>query len=398
MASNRRNTYRKENSSQRRRTPAKTNSNLRRSKVKKPRKKPRSRKSFGTRVLGILFGALLGLLTLISSAAAAISGFLGSLDARARKAALAGSVIFVGMTVFLVVFLVNYGPNAFEIYFNGNIAGIVEMRRHSGLDGSQVQSLLEQRLQHEVGEPVRCYDIITLVAVRSRDFVDLDVVVADMARRANFRVQAALIMVNGDRKATVANQFEADRLLESIRNEYYHPDLGITFIEFVESVEVVLDFVDVDSRQTYGQAKSLLTTPQRVEYTHIVQSGQTLSHIQEIYGMSRASILALNPEIQNPDNLFINQAVRVTRPRPVLSVRTVSEMHRVDVVPFEIQYIDDSTLPRNTTRTIQDGRDGTERITEHIIRENGILVSRDIVWREFIEPPVIEIIARGPRN
>lgn len=362
----------------------------------------RPRRSLGNRVMGLFFGGLIGILTGIGQAGAAVSDFFRGMSIRAKRAAMAGAVVLAGMAVFLVLFLVFSRPNAFEIYFNSHIAGIVDMRRNGELTSAAVLSLVEERLEQSYGETVRAYDTINVVAVRSRDLVDIDNVVADMARRANYRVQASIIMINGERTVTLTNYAEARRLLDEIRNDQTaaqddSDDMGVIYVNFVEHVEIVLDFVETESRHTFGQARSLLTTPERVEHYHVVQSGDILSRIQEIYGMTRAAIESMNPDLANPDNLSIGQVLRVTRPRPLLSTRTISQVIHYAAVPFEVQEFPDPALPRNQNRTVTEGRDGIERVTEHIVRENGIFVSREVISREIIEAPVTEVVARGPR-
>ena len=58
-----------------------------------------------------------------------------------------------------------------------------------------------------------------------------------------------------------------------------------------------------------GVAPQPKPEPQKEYYT--VQAGDTLWGISQIYGISLNQIIALNPQIPNPDLIYAGQKVRV---------------------------------------------------------------------------------------
>ncbi len=46
-------------------------------------------------------------------------------------------------------------------------------------------------------------------------------------------------------------------------------------------------------------------------FSHVVMKGQSLSRISEMYNVSMDMILAVNPNITNPDQIFIGQVIQI---------------------------------------------------------------------------------------
>jgi len=48
--------------------------------------------------------------------------------------------------------------------------------------------------------------------------------------------------------------------------------------------------------------------------TYTVKSGDTLSHIASAYGISLKSLIAANPQISNPDLIYVGQKINIPNP------------------------------------------------------------------------------------
>ena len=64
----------------------------------------------------------------------------------------------------------------------------------------------------------------------------------------------------------------------------------------------------VASRQTARQSQSARTTHSGYGYEHVVDAGETLSHIAAAYGVTTQTIVEAN-DLQNPDRLRIGQTL-----------------------------------------------------------------------------------------
>ncbi len=68
------------------------------------------------------------------------------------------------------------------------------------------------------------------------------------------------------------------------------------------------------------------------------------------------------------------------------------------VVPYETNYFEDRSLEPGREIVLTEGKNGTTRIKERVIFENGREVSRETVSTEVISEPVTRLVVRGPQT
>lgn len=356
----------------------------------------RRRKGVKTNILTAFFSVIISALEGISNLFNRLKEIIVNLDRRTKITAVAGALLIVILLTFVGILVSVSKPNGFEVYLNNSIVGILKISGHSDIDDKYIMTLVVQKLEQDMGEKVQCYDAISLIKVKSKDFVTLDTIVSEITRKIMYRVQAAVILVNGERKAIVRNQDESDRLLEEIKNEYWEDNRGITHISFVEDVTVMLDYVDASQRMTYSQAKEVLTARELVLDKHTVVANQNLTVIRQMYGMSESSILELNPGL-DPNKLSIGQVLTITKPLPLISVKTIEYVTSQEVVRYITEYRDIVTTDKNYYKVVITGQDGQDEITESITRVNGAIETREVVSRKEIRAVRNEVIERAKK-
>ena len=115
-------------------------------------------------------------------------------------------------------------------------------------------------------------------------------------------------------------------------------------------------------------------------------------------GIARALIEYGAASYGLPDGTVVRLTVNKNNAGSIAAYRRLGfEITNEAVIKFDVQFFDDHTSPRSSSNTLIYGKDGTEAITEQIIHENGIFISRGEVRRVTIEEPVTEIIVRGTR-
>jgi hypothetical protein len=224
----------------------------------------------------------------------------------------------------------------------------------------------------------------------------MDALVAEIAGRISYRVEAAVIFVNSDRKAVLRTQEEADLLLERIKNSYFADNLSIVSSDFEESVEVIMEFVDRSLVIPFDQALGILTASELVQAEHTVVSLENLTSIRRLYNMSESDILAINPGIDK-DRLSPGQILNVTKSKPLVSVRTVAVVTSSHPIKYATETTNNPTEPKSYSRVLVQGKDGQEDVTERITRVNGLEVSREAISRTTVTPPQNEVIEKGTK-
>ena len=77
---------------------------------------------------------------------------------------------------------------------------------------------------------------------------------------------------------------------------------------------------------------------------------------------------------------------------------TVNTITRDETIPFEVIYKDNDAMASGTSKVITAGVDGKIRITENVVVEDGVEVSREEVSREIITQKVDKVVQRGTKS
>ena len=146
-------------------------------------------------------------------------------------------------------------------------------------------------------------------------------------------------------------------------------------------------------------SKYILFGTTEKQKTYTVKDGDNITDIIEKNNLSIEEFLVANPNIPDKDILLSKgQEVSIGLIAPVITV--VHEVEKVEKITnkFETEYKTDSSLYRGSTKVIQEGTNGVDRVTEKIQFKNGDINQLYISKSEKITPTVNKIIAKGTKS
>lgn len=112
---------------------------------------------------------------------------------------------------------------------------------------------------------------------------------------------------------------------------------------------------------------------------------------QTVRDALRAASLTLGEldRVRPPETALLQMSQTITVTRVVQQTDFVTQ-----TLPFETQLVRDATIPEGQTR-LQAGRNGILQITYRLTYEDGVLIERNELSREVIEPPTPEVMLVG---
>lgn len=117
----------------------------------------------------------------------------------------------------------------------------------------------------------------------------------------------------------------------------------------------------------------------------------TLPPGQTVRGALKAASLTLGEldRVRPPEVTLLQSGQAITVTRVVQQTDFVTQ-----TLPFETQLVRDATIPEGQTR-LQAGRNGALQITYRLTYEDGVLIERNELSRDVIEPPTPEVMLVG---
>ena len=303
----------------------------------------------------------------------------------------------VAVVLIAILYFAFFFPNGTEVFVDEQSVGILEGRATTA---EQVIETVETQLAGTVGSAVELNEKITIKGVhisgsREKDVCTMEYLIPKIRSMITYKVDAAIIMVDGGKTVVLATEEQAQAVLDSIQ-EPYLPDEGVEAeVSWLEKVETIKDFVDSDEIMSKEGAAAFLQTTTTVTSTYTVQSGDAPFSVASKNDTTLEEILALNPGMTVQTLIHPGDVLNIPVEKPMVSVKTVEVQVLTTVEPKTYEYQYDSTKPSSYQKVVQQGRAGQKKSTIQITRINGFVEEEKEVSKEILVEAVPEIISRG---
>jgi murein DD-endopeptidase MepM/ murein hydrolase activator NlpD len=167
-------------------------------------------------------------------------------------------------------------------------------------------------------------------------------------------------------------------------------------IDFVQNVQLEEVKIAPNDVMKPEDVLKKLQTGDMQPTTYVVQKGDCVSCIAQKFGISKQFIYQKNPWI-NDDMIKAGDKLDLTVLKPPLSVKTEELVVENQEVQYDTEYVQDDTLRAGVVQPISPGKNGLKKVTFHVTKIDGQLVSEEMQSEEMIEPPVTAKAKKGTK-
>lgn len=233
------------------------------------------------------------------------------------------------------------------------------------------------------------------------------------------------VRVNGKLIAVVPDEKTAVRVLERIKSEFApegaiedaavkapevmalayganeqpaeaEPKVYVESVRIVEQVDtgkVEIDPARISDAETLYQRLVEGTTKKT---TYVVQKGDCIGCIASNFDISPEIIYKNNPWIED-DLIRVGDELDLTVLQPFVTVETVERVSEIEEIEPEVIVRKNDEMRAGQQKTIQAGVPGTKRVTYRLVKQNGYLMSEEVVDEQVLEPAVPAIVMKGTK-
>ena len=191
-------------------------------------------------------------------------------------------------------------------------------------------------------------------------------------------------------------QIEEDDIEIQEKEGFDAYELGIVDISFSEPIEIVEAYLPENVLVDRDTASNLLTNNQETQQIYKVQAGDTLSEISLTVGLPLDEIIALNDALENENsNIYVDQELVITVPRPELAVVWTVEQHVADSYELPIEYVYNDSWYTNKSVTLQQPSAGYREAIAMNTFSNDEMINQEILYQEVYQEAVPKIVEVG---
>lgn len=315
---------------------------------------------------------------------------------RSRSAVLLTSAILCMMIWTVSVFSV-----AFEVSVDGKSIGFIKTED----DISKAITLIETQTTELLGRPYSLDANISyqLKPVTGDSFIskgDTIMTPKEMSRYLSTHVDAvstlAVVSIDGEVVGAVGSEEQANDVLDQIASTYTGGDKNANY-DFVQEVDVNVIETTTNIAMDKEDLYNSLTSTEDTIQTYSISNNETLSSIAKKFGLTTSEITKLNPNV-SPTKMNAGDKVVISKAEPKLSVVTSKNVTYDETIPYKTIKNTNSSMPKNQTKTIKEGKSGSANITAKIMYINGVESERIIESRTVLSNPQDKVLEVGTRN
>ena len=288
--------------------------------------------------------------------------------------------------------------NAYEIYMGDSSLGIIEQEVMT----QDLYNTAIAQLEAKEGTKIKVNEQPVFksefIRANKEDYITVENIILKIKNNLTYTVQGFSISVDGNEVGILCDEKTIDEVLDRILADYNLENAEIVEKSFVEDVQIKPVFIDKDEMIEAEDLYKKLTATTEVEKLYTVKKGDSFWKIANDNGLTLVQMMKINPDIDIDGVLQIGQELTLSVPKPLLSVKVVTEIKYTESIPQTVIYEADANQYKTYKKTKQQGQPGSQEITANIIYVNGYEEEREIVGEPIIlKEPVADIIVTGTK-
>jgi len=329
----------------------------------------------------------------------------------------AGSVL-VGSTLFTIHYVTNLNT-IYRVYVDGKEIGVIN-------NGYELEKWMDDKLYDKVKDYPDLFVHLNKKVYYKKDAeykgVTNNKQVFDyLNKNVQAVVSARALVVNGKELAYAKDENTIRNALEQLKSLYNDKPTarangvltastsnqkvasgqsdslpGDPVVTIKEEVKTVAKDVSPEKVLDHEQLLQLLQKGELEPKKYIVQSGDTYTSIAKKHGIKIKELRALNPQIKN-DRIKPGDELYVKAFTPQITVVTTLQEEVTETIPAPVEVRTDSSMYRGDEKVIASGKDGSRRVKYHIVKENGNVVTKEVLEEKILTEPVKRIVVRGTK-
>ncbi len=302
--------------------------------------------------------------------------------------------LILGIVSILVALGYNSSLRAYEIHMEDQVIAMVRDEDEFDEALGAVEAEVKALYGHELAVPEDMKVVKT--KAKNKEITDTNTIMYNIKEQLDMKVKATAIVINGDQVVCLKDRELAEEVLAEIKSLYIDEDKDYKKVGFSEDVALEEVASKVSEIKDKEEVIKLITRGTDQEKIHRVASGESAWTIARKHDLRVADIEAANPGI-DPERLQIDQELSLVVPKPYISVQTKEYVELVEEIPFETEYEKTESLYKGDKKITVQGIEGEREIKGYLIKENGVLVDREILQEEILSEPRTRIIAEGTK-
>ena len=170
----------------------------------------------------------------------------------------------------------------------------------------------------------------------------------------------------------------------------------IASVKFVEKVDTGTVDVDPERIQDADTLYKRLVTGNAKPTKYTIREGDCIGCIADKFDISPQLIYRNNPWLKG-EEIKAGEVLDLTVLQPQLTVETVENVTETEIIEPAVIVRKNDQMRAGQQKTIRQGVAGSRQVTYKLVKQNGYLMSEELINQQIIEPAIPAIVMKGTK-
>lgn len=310
------------------------------------------------------------------------------------------NIIFPVICFFALITTINHYRNltyALSVEYNGENIGYIKNEDVFSNAKDRALERLSSGTSDKVNISVPTYRIAMLTPDKLSDSKTMcDRIIENTD--GNF-INACGIYIDGEFICAVKNETDAVNVFDKILEPYQKKAGKEGTVAFVQEIKYVQGFYSDNENVIWTSDKledEMNSTKSGAVY-YTVKDGDSPSGIASAHKMYLSDLVKLNPSLAD-GSIHVGEKILLSAQVNNIRVKVMKTETRTVELPFESETKESAALYKGTSKTVQEGRKGEQKITELVTYIDGVKTYSTLVSTKTTKYPIKEIIYKGTKE
>ncbi|MBP8691109.1 MAG: peptidoglycan DD-metalloendopeptidase family protein [Sedimentibacter sp.] len=261
----------------------------------------------------------------------------------------------------------------------------------------KIDKELERKFNHEIKIESK-FDLVASKA-KDKEIASEDQLYQLVKSNIVYSIMAYQINVNGEKIGIVNSQYEAQSVIEEVKNYFtknYDKEtlLEVTTVEDIEIKQVKATNAEIQDKDKLIE---YIIKGTNEEKKYIVEKGDSFWSIAEHFNMDLEELLLAN-SASGDEILQIGDEVNLIVPKPFINVQVKRKVTLEEKMPYETEYTYVSYMYNDEEIVTKKGKYGISEVEAIVTEQNGIVVAKEILSEKVITEPVKQVVTVGTQD
>lgn len=185
--------------------------------------------------------------------------------------------------------------------------------------------------------------------------------------------------------------------LLSLSEEGDYHDVKYSYNEDVHIIRNIVPAYRLCRYDEFEPALNYIKSGQKESTKYTVVKGDYVEKIASKFGVTPKDLMEINPAVLSKKYLQIGDELIIMRSKPLINAKLSYVAEYTEAIEAEVEIQKNAKMYEGEEKTIKEGEDGEQKIVARIIKNNGLVLEKQILDSQVLKEPTKKIKMVGTK-